>query len=237
VARLPILMYHNVTSNTAESKGLTIAIEQLEKQLHYLSQNGFMSYFVSELLTKTTLPQKSIILTFDDVTQNQLLYAMPLLEKYRMKATFFVPFAYVGKSDLWNHSSEKIMTVAQLKQLNPAVIELGHHSFAHDHYSNLSPEQVQEDFDQSFSFIAQNNIAVAPVLAYPYGNFPREKNQKEVFFSILQKNNIQLGLRIGNRVNRFPFKSKYELQRIDIKGEDSMFVFKWKLRLGKLRLF
>jgi hypothetical protein len=27
------------------------------------------------------------------------------------------------------------------------------------------------------------------------------------------------------------------MQRIDIKGQDSLFTFKWKLRLGKLRLF
>jgi hypothetical protein len=46
-----------------------------------------------------------------------------------------------------------------------------------------------------------------------------------------------MAFRIGNRVNRFPFKNKFEIQRIDIKGQDSLTTFKWKLRLGKLRLF
>ena len=46
-----------------------------------------------------------------------------------------------------------------------------------------------------------------------------------------------MAFRIGNRVNKFPFKNKYEIQRIDIKGQDSLLKFKLKLRFGKLKLF
>ena len=56
-------------------------------------------------------------------------------------------------------------------------------------------------------------------------------------FELLEMNNIKMAFRIGNRVNRFPFKNIFEIQRIDIKGQDSLTTFKWKLRLGKLRLF
>ncbi|MDA9056940.1 hypothetical protein N9K49_03770 [Flavobacteriaceae bacterium] len=78
---------------------------------------------------------------------------------------------------------------------------------------------------------------VCNVLAYPYGNFPREIPQKIEFFELLQKQNIAYGLRIGNRLNKIPFKNNYELNRLDIKGEDSLFKFKLKLKLGKLSLF
>jgi hypothetical protein len=44
-------------------------------------------------------------------------------------------------------------------------------------------------------------------------------------------------LRIGNQINKFPFKNPYEIMRIDIKGEDSLLKFKLKLRFGKLKLF
>jgi len=53
----------------------------------------------------------------------------------------------------------------------------------------------------------------------------------------LKANNIAYALRIGNRVNSFPLRHPYEVQRIDIKGEDSFLKFKLKLRLGKLKLF
>ena len=46
-----------------------------------------------------------------------------------------------------------------------------------------------------------------------------------------------MAFRIGNRVNSFPLQSKFEIQRIDIKGQDTLLKFKWKLKIGKLSLF
>ncbi|MFM9826984.1 polysaccharide deacetylase family protein [Flavobacterium sp.] len=237
MSKLPILMYHNISSNLDLSRGLTLASQKFEKQLQYLVKHNFTTYFISELDNKNSISSKSVVLTFDDVTENQLLYALPLLKKYNIKATFFVPFSFIGSSDSWNLGSEKIMTIEQLKSLDPDCVELGHHSFSHKKYSELNKNEIQDDFDKSFEFISKNDLKVFPALAYPYGNYPKKENQKKDFFQLLEKNKIKMALRIGNRVNHFPFKNKYEIQRIDIKGEDNLFVFKWKLRIGKLRLF
>ena len=83
MARLPILMYHNVSQKELESNGLTISIQKLENQFRYLVENNFVSFHLSELETLLTIPPKSVVLTFDDVTENQLFYAFPLLEKYK----------------------------------------------------------------------------------------------------------------------------------------------------------
>jgi len=104
--KLPILMYHNVATSDAKSVGLTISATKLEEQLKFISEKGYASYFVSEICNKTELPRKSLMITFDDVTENQLLYALPLLKKYHLKATFFVPFSYLGQSDLWNQGAD-----------------------------------------------------------------------------------------------------------------------------------
>ncbi len=230
-------MYHNISQNENLSFDLTISVQKFESQLNYLVDNNYRSYFVSELENLKVISNKSVILTFDDVTENQLLFALPLLKKYGLKATFFIPFSYIGKSDLWNDGSEKIMTIEQLKSLDSEVIELGHHSYFHRKYTTLTPEEIQDDFDKSFEFIKENNLNVYPALAYPYGNYIKKGSQKIDFFRILEKNNIKMAFRIGNRVNRFPFKNKFEIQRIDIKGQESILTFKWKVRLGKLRLF
>ena len=228
-------MYHNVSLN--KSLGLTISTEKLEEQFHYLQKNNYTTLFVSQLENKALIKPKSVVITFDDVTQNQLLYALPLLRKYKFKATFFIPFAYVGKTDLWNEGSEEIMSYEQLRSLDNEFIELGHHSYNHNKYDSLSKEEIQQDFDKSFECISENLLNVYPALAYPYGNYPKNKLQKSLFFELLKKNNIKMAFRIGNRVNVFPFKSNYEIQRIDIKGEDSLLRFKLKLCFGKLKLF
>jgi peptidoglycan/xylan/chitin deacetylase (PgdA/CDA1 family) len=237
VSKLPILMYHNLTLNFNLSLGLTIATEKFEDQLRYLVKKQYTSYFLSELDKNTPISQKSVVLTFDDVTENQLLFAMPLLKKYKIKATFFIPFSFIGKSDLWNKGAENIMTMEQLKSLDAESIELGHHSYFHRKYSAFSLEEIQDDFDKSFQLIAENDLKVYAALAYPYGNYPKKGIRKIEFFQLLERNNIKMAFRIGNRVNNFPFKNKYEIQRIDIKGQDSLLKFKLKLHFGKLKLF
>lgn len=237
VSRLPVLMYHNVTPNNELSLGLTISVAKFEEQLDFLKKNNYTTLFVSDLEDDKNISSKSVVITFDDVTENQMLYAIPLLKKYDCKATFFIPFSYVGKTDLWNKGSEKIMTIEQLKALDPSLIELGHHSFYHKKYTELDEQQIILDLEKSFDYIAQNGLKVYPSLAYPYGNYPKRGFRKALFFSTLQKKGIKMAFRIGNRVNSFPFKNKYEIQRIDVKGQDSLMKFKWKLKLGKLSLF
>jgi peptidoglycan/xylan/chitin deacetylase (PgdA/CDA1 family) len=235
MAGLPILMYHNV-SDDINSNGLTIYSKNLEEQFHYLKTKGYSTYHFSELENKKSINPKSVVITFDDVTENQMVYALPLLKKYSLKATFFIPFAYIGGVDSWNSGHEKIMSVKQLKELDDCV-ELGLHSFEHKRYASLTEGEINTDFSKCFEIIETKDLKVYNALAYPYGNYPKKEPHKSVFTAILQQNNVKFGLRIGNRINNFPFKNRYEIQRIDIKGEDSLLKFKLKLRFGKLRLF
>ncbi|MCG2611038.1 polysaccharide deacetylase family protein [Flavobacterium sp. SM15] len=215
--------------------GLTISSEKLESHFRYLAANNFQTFHLSELENRTQIPEKSIIITFDDVTVNQLL-AVELLQKYQLKATFFVPFAYVGKTDQWNNGNEPIMSFEQLKAL-PETIELGFHSYAHKKYAALSEEEIHDDFSKCFALIEQQNLKVHSSVAYPYGNYPKKEPQKSKFKATLLQNNIKMGLRIGNKINKFPFKNPYEIMRIDVKGEESLLKFRLKIRFGKLKLF
>ncbi|WP_300566354.1 polysaccharide deacetylase family protein [Flavobacterium sp.] len=240
MARLPILMYHNVSNDIKTSKGLTIAAEKLECHFRYLVENNFTTFHLSELENTVSIPDKSVVITFDDVTQNQLIYAVPLLQKYNLKATFFIPFAYIGKTDLWNNRpeslGEKIMAMDELQNLDSRV-ELGLHSFAHKKYANLSEKEITEDFEKCYKIIEENKLKVYPAVAYPYGNYPKNEPMKSEFIKVLGKNKVKMGLRIGNKVNSFPFKNPYEIMRIDIKGEENLLKFRLKLRFGKLKLF
>lgn len=233
---LPILMYHGVSMKTSESSGLTIATENLEAQFRYLKENGYTSLHFSDLQQlkgATKFPKKAVIITFDDVYVNQLELAYPLLQKYGLKASFFIPFQYVDGVDEWNTGNERLMSVAQLKSMDEATIELGLHSFAHKKYDELSEAEIDEDFEKCKAFIIENQLNISNVLAYPYGKFPRKNPEQNMFFNLLVKHQVAYGLRIGNRVNKFPFKDNYQVQRLDIKGEDSLRKFKSKLRRGK----
>jgi peptidoglycan/xylan/chitin deacetylase (PgdA/CDA1 family) len=241
VSKLPVLMYHNLCSEASSSLGLTLFRDKFEKQMYYLLQKKYTFFFASEILHLKVLPKKSILITFDDVTENQLEFAIPILKKYHIKATFFIPFGLVGKSDLWNKSDDyvpiKIMSVNQLKSLESSLIEFGHHTFSHKKFTKLTNNQIDEEFSASYDFIKKNNLNVFESMAYPYGDYPKKGIDKNDFFEILKKNDILMGFRIGNRINKFPLKDKFEIQRIDIRGNCSFLAFKWKIRFGKTLLF
>lgn len=240
MSKLPILMYHNVCQSDSDCNKLTVSVQNLERQFQYLIEKGYKTFHFSELNKMKAIPKKSIILTFDDVTENQLIYALPLLEKFKLKASFFIPFQYIGKTDLWNESTgepaQKIMTIEQLKQL-PPIIELGYHSYQHSRYQTLNASEIQNDFLKCEEEIKNHNLYVYPALAYPYGNYPKESTEKSNFKILISENKMKFGLKIGNRPNTFPFKDNYEVKRIDIKGLDSLTVFKLKIKFGKLKLF
>ncbi len=236
MAKLPVLMYHNVSEKTSNSEGLTISAERLEEQFRFLKDDGYTSLHFSDLhifKSSQDFPDKAVIITFDDVYVNQLQYAYPLLQQYGLKASFYIPFQYVGGTDDWNDGKESIMDILQLQSLNPEVIELGLHSFAHNRYNEMSVEEMQEDFDKCKSFIVENDLEIHNTLAYPYGKYPRKGKEQFSFFNVLNENTIAYGLRIGNRVNKFPFKNNYEVQRIDVKGEYDLAIFKKRLKRGK----
>lgn len=231
--KLPILMYHNFSENSS-CKGLTISLIDFEKQMIYLKNKGYSTCFFSDLDKPIT--SKRIIITFDDVTENQLK-AVEILKKHQLKATLFIPFKYIGKTDLWNDGNEPIMKIETIKSLDNSVVELGLHSYSHQKYSDLSKEEIIEDFEKCFSIIKNENLQVTNVLAYPYGNYPKEKSKFIEFTDVLNQFEIKYALRIGNRLNKFPIKNNFLLKRIDVKGEDSLLKFKLKLIFGKLKLF
>lgn len=237
MSKLPILMYHNVVADEEKSIDLSISISKLESHFKFLHENNYTTFHFKDLENLKELPKKSVVLTFDDVTECQLLYAIPLLEKYQLKASFFIPFSFVGNFDYWIDGKNTIMSVEQLQQLDHNRIELGYHSFEHKRYESLSKEELDIDFVKCKSFIKDNQLAVNLFLAYPFGNYPKSNTDFAVFEQIMRKNGIKYGLRIGNRVNDFPFKNNYLVKRIDIKGEDNLFRFRLKLKIGKLKLF
>ncbi|MDR2223171.1 MAG: polysaccharide deacetylase family protein [Flavobacteriaceae bacterium] len=231
--KLPVLMYHNVCDAKEKVNSLCIHKDFLELQFKYLVAKGYKSLHLSELKGMKKLQGRSVVITFDDVTTNQKEFVLPLLKKYNLKANFFIPFAYIGLSDQWNDGAEPIMTVDDLKSLGE-LVELGHHSYLHRPYASLTKEEIDEDFKKSYDLLNEKGLNVFESLAFPYGNFPRKEPRKSEFFQDLKNNGMHYGLRIGNRLNSFPFKNPYLIERIEVKGDKSMLKFRVNLKFGKL---
>lgn len=95
---LPILTYHSVVENPSSNS--EISPKQLEQQLQTLQQAGYITVSWEEVLAYVKegkdLPEKPVMITFDDGYRNNYEIAFPLLQKYQMKATIFVIGISVG---------------------------------------------------------------------------------------------------------------------------------------------
>jgi len=238
---LPVLMYHHVLPGNGD--WLTVTPAQLENHLQFLKQEGYQTMTFSMLMKfhsqKLPLPPRTVILTFDDAYVNFREHALPLLKKYGFTATVFVPVALIGKTNDWDKGHEPIMTAEELKHLTQTDgIEAGLHSFMHQNYGEMTPEEVRTDLVKCYEMLGYQNIPFSKVLAYPYGGYPKKDPVlKEKMFSVFRESGLDFALRIGNDVNRWPLPNPFEIKRIDIRGTDSFFIFKTKVRKGRARLF
>ena len=234
---LPILMYHKVSDDWNDN--LTISVKNLEKQFNYLSSHGYTCLPLGRLLEKDQNLQtgKVFALTFDDGYVNNLNYLYPLLEKYNFHCTIMLPVGFLGKTNVWDKGNEPIMNFDQLLSMDSRFVSYGLHSYRHESLLTMSSEEIITDIKTCINELNFNGIAYLPIIAYPYGAYPRDKVNKAFFAKILEQLGILYGFRIGNRVNKWPMKNCYEVKRIDIKGTDSFWAFKTKLRKGRVKMF
>jgi hypothetical protein len=86
----------------------------------------------------------------------------------------------------------------------------------------------------SVECLREQQISFQPCFAYTYGAYSKKDPVKRrAMFDMLEANGIKLALRIGNRVNKLPLKNRYLVERIDIRGDESLQKFKLALKLGK----
>ncbi len=229
---LRVLMYHKIDSTKQDM--LTVSVEQLDEQLKYLQNSNYQYLTIQDLINNKTIPKKAVLITFDDGYVNNLELAYPILKKYNAKATIFIPTAYVGQGSSWDTDAAPVLSLLQLQNLDSTVFELGLHSHLHQNYKFLSIQEIENDIKQNIAFFEENNLSYVPALAYPYGGRPKNKALKIKMYDIFTQFGVKFAFRIGNRLNGWPLTNLYEIQRLDIRGTDSIGAFKRKVRWGRL---
>ena len=85
---IPVVMYHALLKDEAQHGRYVISPAEFENDLLYLKKHGYTTILVEDLIAYTqgaSLPEKPVLLTFDDGYYNNYLYAFPLAQKYQCK--------------------------------------------------------------------------------------------------------------------------------------------------------
>lgn len=134
--QLPVIMYHSVLKDSARWGDYVISPAELEKDMKFLKDNGYTAIGERELIdyveNGVKLPEKPVILTFDDGYYNNYLYAYPLALKYGMKI-IISPIGYWSQQ---YSKDEKLSayyshcTWEQIEEMyNSGLVEFANHTY------------------------------------------------------------------------------------------------------------
>ncbi len=97
---IPILMYHSVSEHpTAATRRLSVGPASLDRQVTFLTQNGYtgmtFSHLADAFAKGLPLPEKTVVLTFDDGYADFAHVAWPILRRHGFPATVFVTSGWI----------------------------------------------------------------------------------------------------------------------------------------------
>ena len=148
-AGVPILAYHQVS---AADEIYSVTAAQFEEQMNYLHENGYTSIHLQQLNDsfegKFILPDKPIVITFDDGYEDNLLAALPIMEKYDMQSTIFIATSLVGTPDY--------LSWQQIADIQARNTEIGSHTMTHVGLASVSAEQQRFEIRGSKAALEQH---------------------------------------------------------------------------------
>ena len=169
---LPICMYHYVYDPASPPENLDsnyISTDSLEEEMKYLHDNGYYFPTWQEVRDyvdgKLLLPEKSIVLTFDD-GPNYMYLGTPILEQYQTPATSFVITSYWNDREmLYGYASDYLTFESHSHKMHQGGGSIGHGGI----YTAMSREEVLADLEKSFEICGNKDA-----FAYPFGDYTEE---------------------------------------------------------------
>lgn len=185
------VMYHQVLKDTSRSGKYIITPEALERDFATLCEGGYISMLPREIAkyaeSGKPLPEKCVVISFDDGYETGLSYVLPLLKKYNLKAVINIVGSYTDQytalPDEQKSLSYDYLTWEEVKQLSDSgIVEIGCHTYnLHENGDRLGCAKKRYESDSEYSAMLSSDISLfqqkmqsalgykAVSFAYPFG--------------------------------------------------------------------
>lgn len=168
--RVPVLMYHEIADAAATSSSLAVAPDIFADQLGYLRDAGFHTITAGELAAfladgAGTLPQRPVVLTFDDGYRDFYTHGLPVIKRNGFTATLFMTTGGMGDVSI----DKPMLDWSQLAEVKQAGIEIGAHTVTHPKLDILPEKDLRAELSVSKNQLEEHLGLAIPGLAYPFG--------------------------------------------------------------------
>ncbi len=164
---VPIIMYHSILKDPSRSNKYTVTPTVLEEDLKYIKDKGYTTVTIADLISYVyddmPLPEKPIVLTFDDGHYNNYGYLFPLLEKYDMKAVISIVGSYTDK---FTETDEANLNYSYLRWKDiKELMDTGRIEFQNHTYSlhsntgkRIGTKKIKGETDEHYKSILKDDI-------------------------------------------------------------------------------
>lgn len=172
-AKVPILMYHDILPE--KEVFFDVTPEEFEGHLQLLQAQGITpisaDQLTQHLVTGAPLPEKPVLLTFDDGYAGHYEYVYPLLKRYGYPGVFSIYTSKVGTN--YGRSS---LTWEQIKQMAAdPLVTIAAHSVTHpDDLREMSPEEMRYEIVESKRLLESQLGIPIKYFTYPAGHYDEE---------------------------------------------------------------
>ena len=165
---IPVLLYHHVSNDISDLPHLTVTPAEFERQMDMLKKAGFETISPEEFIAymrrePVALPDKPILITFDDGYEDNYTNAFPILKQCGFTAVIFIPGVNIDR--------EKRLSSAQMRELSAHGIVFGGHSVTHSDLTALSGRELQQEVRDVKKALRQVTAKTSELFSYPYGYF------------------------------------------------------------------
>lgn len=246
VVEVPIIMYHSVLKS---KKGMySVHPSLLREDIRYLKNHGYQPIFVKDIIAfcegKGDLPQKPVVLSFDDGHYNNYYYAYPILKEENFKANLNVVGSYCNYSTTsgdYDNPNYSYLTWREIKELHDSnIFEIGNHTYKMHAFSpRYGIKQKLYESDDEYAKALKDDVSKleykfmvecgfrTEVFAYPFGAYSDlgEKILREMGFKAFLTCNEGI-----NKLKKGDAKALSHLKRVNRSGNLTTYQFFQKLK-------
>ncbi len=196
---LPVIMYHHTTTKQNNTGQYTVLLSEFESDIEYIKKCGYTTVTVNDLIDFVngykSLPEKSVMITFDDGFESFYRLCFPVLKRENMKAVMAVIGVETEKySKINDHNiNYSNLTWDQINELSESgLVEIANHTYNMHHNQNgerKGMSMLKNETDEQYMETITDDIIKMQILlkqragvdsatiAYPYGAYNAKTKQ------------------------------------------------------------
>ncbi|HOP06806.1 MAG TPA: polysaccharide deacetylase family protein [candidate division Zixibacteria bacterium] len=167
-----ILTFHRVSHNFTWS-ATNYRPERIISLLTQLESAGFVFIPLSDEISSKPAGERHLAITFDDGMAELADELPPLIDRFGLKPTVFMPTAFIGRTNRWDYSyrlaPSRHLNRDEISRLADAGVEFGSHGHTHRCFRNLPVDVVADELRQSRTILEEILGKTVDSISYPFG--------------------------------------------------------------------